>query len=236
MADAIKAASDLRAKRVAEARKKLDVRSFEVTWDAACVEAYPGQPIAAWTVKQAGMLKRTLKASWPKRHEGQVHDFLHWAVVNWDVILGAKLGWMQKSAPPSKPCIEFVARFLRNFQEAWADKEELRWRGTQDGVKQEAMALAKRERITIEVATARVIAMRASMRDREAIARMTAKTARDARLAMLAADRSRATRFTKENPHPRAHERVHEAPVLAPGEVDWAALAATPVIFNEDAL
>ncbi|TXN22676.1 hypothetical protein FV220_21820 [Methylobacterium sp. WL19] len=220
------------AARLADARKRIDTRSFSTTWSAAWAQAYPGVGCPEWTQKEAGILKKALKASWPKRHEGRVHEFLEWVVLSWDVIVGAKMGWMIKSPPPAVPQIGFVARMLRLFQDAWAEREELLWRGTQPGAKQEAIALAKREGIPLETAKARVIALEASARDRAAAARMVAEAKKERSLAAREAS-NRATRFTAANPHPRAHENVSQPINLVPGEPDWNVPA---VFFDESKL
>ncbi|WP_342154596.1 hypothetical protein [Methylorubrum sp. SB2] len=211
LADAIKAAGEARKARLAEARKRIDVRAYATTWLGAWGDTYLGTPCPGWSEKVGGMLKKSLKAYWLKGHEHRVHDFLEWSVRNWDVILAAKLSWMRQSPPPALPCIEFVARFLRNFQEAWGEQEELKFRGTEPGQKQAAFALAKREGITIDVALARVIARDASEKTMREVNEVAARANRDKRIAKLAADRvAGATRFTRENPHPRAHENVYE--------------------------
>lgn len=235
VADAIKAAGEARKARLAEARKRIDVRAYATTWLGAWGDTYPGTPCPGWSEKVGGMLKKSLKAYWLKGQEHRVHDFLDWSVRNWDVILAAKLAWMRQSAPPALPCIEFVARFLRNFQEAWGEQEELKFRGTQPGQKQAAYALAKREGITIDVALARVIAREASEKTLREVNEVAARASRDKRIAKLAADRAAgATRFTRENPHPRAHENIREripVPTVTP---EMAILQ--PIAFDPELL
>ncbi|KQQ17375.1 hypothetical protein ASF59_00070 [Methylobacterium sp. Leaf121] len=231
---AIDAAGKARAQRLVEARKRIDTNAYATTWVAAWGEAYPGSPHREWTQKAAGILKKAVEGQWTSRHRPQVHDFLEWVVGNWDVILASKFAWMRESPPPAMPEIEFVARQMRKFQEAWAEREELRFRGTLPGQQQAAHALAKREGIMIDVALARVIAKDAAEKARREINEIAASAARDKRIAKLAAAQANAPRFTRDNPHPRAHENVR-TPIVIPGGADIEPFSIQPITFNPDA-
>lgn len=207
------------AARVAEARKRVDTHGFAVTWRAAFAQAHPSVPCPEWTAKAAGMFKKAVTRNWPESRRSQVHDFIEWAVQSWDVILGAKFAWMRESTPPALPDIEFVARMIGKFQEGWAEREELRWRGTEPGTKQAAYALAKREGITIEVAVARVIAREASQATLLKAETLAIQARRDRDDAYRTAEQTnRATRFTRDNPHPlsRAAQEARAAKPNAP--------------------
>ncbi|TFZ61116.1 hypothetical protein E4V01_00440 [Methylorubrum sp. Q1] len=200
-----------RVARLQALRQRKDAHAFERTWAAAWADAYEGRPCVAWTKKSAGMLKKAV-ARWPEKALGSVHDFLDWSVRNWDAIRLTKLARL-KTPSPTQPDIEFLARFISSFQEAWADKEELRWRGTLPGTRQSVLFLMRSKGVSEDVALAQVIAAQRNDAERTKLEKIRADTQRDRRVAEIAADNARrAKRFTAANPHPRAAENAPYVP------------------------
>ncbi|ACL60241.1 hypothetical protein [Methylobacterium nodulans] len=219
---AIDRAAEARKARLAAARKRVDTHAWRTTWEAAYSECYPARTIAMWTDRETGILKKAVNRHWPANRLSEVHNFLDWVVRNWDPIRKAKLGWMEKDPPPSQPQIGFVARLFPKFHEAYSDQAELKWRGTLPGTKQKVIALMRDKGLTEEVAFRQVLARQEAERNEERMRKLAAQAKRDREVAMLAAATARReTRFTKENPHPRAHENKPKPVEMVPGEPDW---------------
>ena len=237
MAGAIERVTTDRVTRLQAMRQRKDAHAYEATWSAAWGETYPGRPCVAWTKKSAGMLKKAV-GRWPEKALGTVHAFLDWTVRNWDAIRLEKLARL-KTPSPTQPDIEFVARFVSSFQEAWADKEELRWRGTLPGTRQSVLFLMRSKGVSEDVAIAQVIADQKSMAERARLETILMETRRNRHIAEIASENARrATRFTAENPHPRAHEnKPYVPPALRDRTDNEPGFGTIPAVaFNMDAL
>jgi hypothetical protein len=225
--------SDL-AKLHPEARRaailsRADPFAWEATWAAAWAETYEAAGCLGWSKKAGGMLRMRVKNSWPSNRMPEVHAMLEFTVRNWDTIVRSRhLSWMTKSVPPERPDIEFVGKFFARFHEAYASKAELEWLGMQDGTKQAVHALVKRTGMTREMALAHVLAKARESADLVEARKLAAQAKRDREMQILAADRAeRATRFTPENPHPRAHENKRPPTKLADKPI-WETKISTP--------
>lgn len=175
---------------------------YEQSWAEGWKEGGYKGVSPAFTRKVGGMLKKAM-ANWPAR-SGDRHEFIRWCVVNWSAACAAHMRWMKDSPPPAIPEPMFFARFIRYFAVAWADRDNVKWQGTAPGTRQQIDAL-KRTGMSEEAAILEAAKQQALSEDRKQRAAQLRSAETTLKMAQAAAARS-ATRFTKENPHPRSAE------------------------------
>lgn len=200
-----------------EKAKQNRSQGYQQTWNAAWKEGCFRRVAPGFTKKTGAMIAKVLKRDWPARF-GDQHEMIRWCVLNWNAAVSAKMGWMTKRQPPTTPCPDFFAHFVRYFIDAYMDAETVRWikalPRTQAQIEELVHQGMDREVAIFEVAKTQVLAA-----EREQLGRAQQQANQTLQLAkMMVARAKHAPRFTAENPHPLAESKIVHLPVKGDGD------------------
>jgi hypothetical protein len=140
MDEAMARANEVRARKLAQARKKLGPIGTRATalWTRLCLHVHG----TACREKKKDM---AVLASHARHFKGEdFMDMLEWSLRNWAAIMSARFAWMDADAIPELPSVSLFVRFSDKFQQGYRDRDRLtREAGMTDREREIARCLRK---------------------------------------------------------------------------------------------